>query len=88
MCEVLVVANPVYKVFRESHIANRGGREAVAPSKAIALPGCKVGAVICEAPAEVGQPSGIALDEYEQYLATESRMLEKIVRDAKLVKSL
>jgi tripartite-type tricarboxylate transporter receptor subunit TctC len=32
-------------------------------------------------------PSGIALDEYEQYLATESRMLEKVVRDAKLVKS-
>ena len=32
-------------------------------------------------------PSGIALDEYEKHLAAESRTLEKIVRDAKLVKS-
>ena len=69
---MLVVANPVYKVFREGHVANLGGREAVAPSKAIALPGCKVGAVICEAPAEVGHPSGIALDpELDRQLAAE-----------------
>ena len=66
------MANPVYKVFRESHIANLGGREAVAPSKAIALPGCKVGPVICEAPAEVGQPGGIALDlELDRQLVAE-----------------
>ena len=51
--EVLVVGSPVHKVLCEGHIANMGGRQAAAPSKAIARPGCEVGIVVGEARAKV-----------------------------------
>ena len=49
----MAVANPISKVLRERNVAKLGRREAAAPSKAIAFPGCKVGAVIHKARSEV-----------------------------------